>query len=132
MNYFKYMAQYIGGGFTKTIDLSKYGTSSSNIANAIIALVGQGGGNTVIDDVGSFWDDVNTEEQLKLKLDYMSGQHFVIPAPIIFRKEDGVIQVAFSVLLNNNGTLLDLKVNIAYKGNAAIYNAGAYLTVKVS
>lgn len=116
----------------KEIDLSKYGTSSSNIANAVIALVGQGGGNTVIDDVGRFWEDVNTEAQLELKLDYMSGQHFVIPSPIIFRNENGVMQVAFSVLLNNNGTLLDLKVNITYKGNAAIYNPGAYITVKVS
>lgn len=127
MNYFKYMAQYIGGGFTKTIDLSKYGTGGNTIGTAILMNFGQGGGSATLEDVGSFWEDVKTEKPMTLILP-QDNEYFVIPGPIIYREAERVLQVSFTTMLwTDNGTY---KIDVCVMPLASYQSAT--VVVKVS
>lgn len=132
MNYFKYMAQYIGGGFAKAIDLSKYGpTAAESIGNAILMLFQSGGGSLAFDDAGSFWEDVKTEKILTLRI-AMGSYEFIVTAPVIYREaiSKNVYQVAFSVMLYDGQSKATYKIEVVI--NRSIDSNGATIYVKVS
>jgi hypothetical protein len=84
MNYFKYMAQYIGGGYggdsVKIIDLATYqivaeGGSTANLNN--VALLAFGYQQTFKGTgAAAFWNDVHTNRPLRLQIDMGYGYAF--------------------------------------------------------
>lgn len=76
MNYFEYMADYLGGSIssTKLVDLTEhYDTSQSRtFSDVLIGLLASGGGNEIVEEIGgSFWQAVKTNRPIRFKVNAM-------------------------------------------------------------
>ena len=114
MNYFKYMASFIGGGdLPLVIDLDQYG-----IGSAILGLFQQGGGQTNIDNVPQFWNEVATNKPLRMTMAFDVATIWIDQSVrVIVEATASVVQLAFAFSIFNNGGIYNVSV--------ALLNGGA-------
>lgn len=108
----------------KIIDLDKYG-----IGTVILELLAVGGGITTIADATQFWDDINTEQKLRLEMIY-DTYRFKIDQYVrmTMALNDSVVQLAYSfMVVRPDGSTLSVNVAIAYNENG-----GAIIALKVA
>ena len=105
------------------VDLDKYG-----ITEVLLALFQNGGGTFSGNDVGDFWEAVNTENQLKISFMFPPDSRVhvnnITAVRATFSDGEKTVQVCFECIINK-GTVYRVAVMIVRKSN------GADVTVKV-
>lgn len=95
----------------KVIDLDSYG-----ISEVILGLFAGGGGSMSLEKSEQFWDEVNTDRELRLVATGM-GNRFVIDQCTRTFYNEGVLQIYFAMMIVDSGTMFPVNVAIVQGGN---------------
>lgn len=119
--------KYLPSGGVKVIDLDTYGTTQT-ITGVLIELLSANGGKKNGADLGNLFADLNTGSTVRVKFSYPSGivgENFMLNPVVV----DGVttvwsngspVQLSFSCVINNNGTVLSVAVTIFVTGDITL------------
>lgn len=102
--------------YPKIIDLDSYGLGS-----VILGLVTTGGGIVTLPNMEQFWKDINTNQELRLELNYMEYRFKIDQCVRMNTNLSGsTVQLSFSLMfVQLDGTTVSASVAIAYTGDNA-------------
>lgn len=103
----------------KVIDLDKYG-SETTITTTLLTLLESGGGNQTVADMGSLFADLNRESPIRVQFTFMDTVVIVNGATLVKVPGNGVGQMCFECVINNNGTVLRVAVTISSNGHITL------------
>lgn len=101
----------------KVIDLDSYG-----IGTAILGLVQSGGGTAELPNMAQFWNDINTDKELRLEQNYRSYRFRIDQCVLMKTIAQGTtVQLAFSFMVTElDGSTTTASVAIAKSNDVAL------------